>query len=452
MTTPAPARQSYPRAIIPLGVVSLLAWMGLAAAGDLTGRIPLFLVLYGVAFAGYTLLLWLTHWGDRIRGRRALATVILFAILFRGAAIAAPPSLSTDLYRYLWDGRVSRSGVNPFRHPPAATELAPLRDEFHARINHPELPTIYPPAAQAVFLLVASIWPRPVGIKLVMGLLDLLALAGVAALLRAIGRPLGRVVVHAWCPLSILELSGMGHVDAIGIALLVAALLALVRERHRLALGALGAAILGKLLPVVLLPSFAVRTRVRTWWVLPLVLVAGFLPFFAGGVDPTTSLRTFAVHWRGNDVIFCGLVALAGSPAAAKLVAALAIAIVVLVCLVRRVTATTSALVAISTVLLLSPVLHPWYLTWLPPLLALRPSIAGVAWTGTVALAYLAWGRFSTTGVYEVAASVRALELGLPLVAAGLGVLLARREPARIAASDSTPRGAREWRRERRPI
>jgi hypothetical protein len=409
---------SLGRWVVWLGTASLLIWVGLAAAGDLTQRIPLFLLLYALLFAAYSVLLAVSRWGERLARGRGLEAALLFAVLFRVAAVTAPPSLSTDLYRYVWDGRVFISGVNPFRHAPDAPELVPLRDDLHTSINHPELPTIYPPAAQLVFASAARVWPRPAGFKLVMGLLDLLALAAVAGLLKAMRQPPGRLLIHAWCPLSILELSGMGHVDAVGIALLVAALLALERRRQGVALMALGASILGKLLPFLLVPTFLLRTRRRLWILLPLVLIAGFLPFYAGGVDPTVSLRTFALHWRGNDLLFSGFVWLTGSPLAAKASAALLIAVVVLFCLVRRVSPAATALVSVSAVLLVSPVLHPWYLTWLPPLLALRPSVPGVAWTGSVVLAYLAWSRFHTLGVYEVVPWVRALELLLPLAAA----------------------------------
>ena len=56
----------------------------------------------------------------------------LLALLF------APLVLSSDLYRYIWDGRVQRAGINPYLYPPSAPELAVLRDEHvYPRINRP---------------------------------------------------------------------------------------------------------------------------------------------------------------------------------------------------------------------------------------------------------------------------------------------------------------------------
>jgi len=108
----APAGDSGRRLVFGLGVLSLLSWGGLALAGDLAPRIPLFLGLYAVLFAAYALLLIRTGAGARLDcASRRLA--LLFAVAFRLAALAAPPTLYAELPRYLWDGRELASGENP---------------------------------------------------------------------------------------------------------------------------------------------------------------------------------------------------------------------------------------------------------------------------------------------------------------------------------------------------
>jgi hypothetical protein len=70
--------------------------------------------------------------------RRALWIVLGFAVLLRGLLLATPPFLSTDVYRYVWDGRVERAGVNPYRYLPADPALTPLRDAaVFPNINRP---------------------------------------------------------------------------------------------------------------------------------------------------------------------------------------------------------------------------------------------------------------------------------------------------------------------------
>jgi len=83
--------------------------------------------------------------------------------LFRVAVLESPIMLSSDLYRYLWDGRVQWAGISPYRYPPAAPELAPLRDEaVFPKINRPTKVTVYPPGAEAVFALAARIAPNSI--------------------------------------------------------------------------------------------------------------------------------------------------------------------------------------------------------------------------------------------------------------------------------------------------
>ncbi len=437
-----PAVFSRRRPVFILGSLSLAAWVGLAFAGDLARKIPLFLGLYGALFAAYTCLLVLTRCGERLEIGRGLRAMVVFAVLFRTAAALAPPSLSPDLYRYLWDGRVLVAGVNPYRYAPDAPEVVHLRDEHYSSINHRELPTIYPATAQLVFAAVAMLWPHPSGIKVAMALMDILILAALASLLAARRLPRGRLLVYAWCPLPILEFAGMGHVDAIGIALLVAALAAFARARYGRGLAALGGAILGKLFPLLLVPAFLSRSPRRSWIVLPLLLIVGVVPFLTPGVDPTTTLRTFIAKWRGNDVLFAGLLALTGSLAAAKVAALFLVVLTAALCH-RRASLEMTALAVMAAALLLSPVLHPWYITWIVPLLAVRPSVAGIAWTGSIALAYLAWSRFHATGEYAVAPAIRALELALPL-AAQAGAWRAGRRRAGADASGELELGAGE--------
>src|SRR5262249_55179633 len=74
--------------------------------------------------------------------------------------IPAPP-FSDDLYRYLWDGRVLRHGIDPYRSSPEDPALARLRDELWTRINNRELPTIYPPLAQVLFGLADGLAHAP---------------------------------------------------------------------------------------------------------------------------------------------------------------------------------------------------------------------------------------------------------------------------------------------------
>src|SRR5438132_7693875 len=106
-------------------------------------RVNFFLVLYGVLF-----LLWLAAWKAQTI---PLATLLGFAILFRLTLLPTIPSLSDDIYRYGWEGRIQRAGFSPYRHPPEAAELASLQDASWPRINHKNISTVYPMLSQLAF-------------------------------------------------------------------------------------------------------------------------------------------------------------------------------------------------------------------------------------------------------------------------------------------------------------
>ena len=132
--------------LLTAGVLIEACLIGILSQGDLRERVPFFLALFCGATALYLLAVW--------KSREApLWLVAVFGLLFRATLLPASPTLSDDIYRYVWDGRVQAAGINPYRYAPASEALAHLRDgTIYPGVNHREIPTIYPPAAQALFL------------------------------------------------------------------------------------------------------------------------------------------------------------------------------------------------------------------------------------------------------------------------------------------------------------
>jgi hypothetical protein len=231
----------------------------------------------------YALAAWVV-WRAGAR-RSTLLLVVVFAALFRLSVLFAPPFLSDDIYRYVWDGRVQAAGINPYRHIPAADALRFLRDtEIYPNINRRDYaPTIYPPLAQMVFFLTTRVSEGIGWMKAVMVLFEAAALYALVALLASFKLPRQRVLLAAWHPLAVWEIAGSGHLDALVICFIALALLARRRERDGLTGALLAAAALVKLFPLVLLPAFYRRRD----WRLPLAfgatLAAGYLPYLSVG-------------------------------------------------------------------------------------------------------------------------------------------------------------------------
>lgn len=223
-------------------------------------------------------------------GRATLPVALALALAMRALTLCSPPLLSTDLYRYVWDGKVQAAGINPYSYLPADPALAALRDAgagaeaIFPNINRADTaPTIYPPAAQAIFAAVGLLWPSIWGVKAAMLAFDLLGIAAALLLLRAAALPAERVLILAWNPLVVWEFAGGGHIDAAALALSGLALLAAARRHPALAGLALGAAVLCKLLPAGLFPAVWRRWNWRAPLALGGVIALGYACYAGSG-------------------------------------------------------------------------------------------------------------------------------------------------------------------------
>jgi hypothetical protein len=326
----------------------------------------------------YALAAWLVWRAD---ARRAtLLVVVGFAALFRLSVLFAPPLLSDDIYRYVWDGRVQAAGINPYRYVPADDALRFLRDaDIYPNINRRDFaPTIYPPLAQMIFFLATRVSEGVVWMKAVMVLFEAAGLYALAALLASFKLPRQRVLLAAWHPLVVWEIAGSGHLDALVICCVAFALLARRRGRESLTGALLACAVLVKLFPLVLLPAFY-----RRWsWRMPLAFCvafgAGYLPYLSVGARRVLG---YLPGYAGEEGLHSGeryflLQAARGlfGEARGATVAYVGFALVVMAalgawCLLKRESgerdyAWRAALLATAFTVLLSPH-YTWYFAWL---------------------------------------------------------------------------------------
>ena len=221
---------------------------GALSIGTLTLK-SWFVSITGVSAAVYMIAVMTVVY--RSGSRFGIWIVLLIAAAMRLPLIVSPPFLSTDAYRYVWDGRVQAAGVNPYRYFPGDPVLFSLRDDLvYPKINRAEYaPTIYPPMAQVIFAAVGFAWSSITGVKATMVGFEMLTVFCLVRLLAAAKMPPERVLIYAWNPLPVWAFAGNGHVDAAVIGLVSAALLLRVRHRDGLAGAALGLAIVTKFLP-----------------------------------------------------------------------------------------------------------------------------------------------------------------------------------------------------------
>jgi alpha-1,6-mannosyltransferase len=201
--------------------------------------------------------------------QHAMIWILVIAAALRAIAFVAPVGITTDAYRYVWDGRLQAAGVNPFLTVPADPRLNHLQDtSVYPNINGKETyPTIYPPLAQITFLIATRIHDSINGIKAMMMLIEAGIIAALIGWLSAVKLPRERVLIYAWHPLPLWEFTGHGHIDAVAVLCVTLAMFAAARGRT----GWAGAAFAGAAL-VKYWPAYLAAAIWQRWdWRMPLV-------------------------------------------------------------------------------------------------------------------------------------------------------------------------------------
>jgi len=335
---------------------------------------------------------WLRRRGGRWR-IFLLATGVAFRLV---VGLLHPPDLSLDVSRYAWDGYLATHGISPFAYPPAAPELIPLRTEFFPDITYKEIPTIYPPVAQAFFALAAFIQPGTGMVRVLLIAVDVGVLLLLALLLRRTGLPDGHLLVYAWSPLPVVEIASSAHVEPLGVMALLLTALALAAGKPLRAGAAFACAVMAKVAPLITAPLLLRRGG----WKAALAAVAtGLLllaPYLSAGWKLVAGLGEYAGRWRANDFIFAGLETILPATVNTRYVVMVLIAAYAGVRALRpdregpvALGFLRDALRVLMVALLLVPTLHPWYLLWVLPLLSFAPSPAWLLLCSTVVLSYL---------------------------------------------------------------
>ncbi|MGQ0605189.1 MAG: glycosyltransferase 87 family protein [Anaerolineales bacterium] len=450
--------------LLLLGAASVLPYAAALGLGDLRKHTPGFEVAYFGAFALYlvacALVLRMHHassFGKLGASRFTLFVIAAFAIVFRLILLPSSPTLSDDMFRYVWDGRVQAQGLSPYQYPPNAQELIELRQPVYGQywkfINRKESVTVYPPGAQLAY---AGLWrvvgDSVLGYKAAFVLAELLGAVLLMQLLKHFNQPPERVLIYLWSPLLIFEVAHAGHVDGLMLPLLIAAFWARVKDRHILLGVCLGAATAVKFFPALLLPALlpiswkdlrpALRTAAIFVATLALTYVPylftgpaiGFLPkYFDENFNLGLARTAFEVAdyfgWQRaltvNVVTFGGL-AVMGLAFTIRPAADARAALLRCVWLIGWFTLTTQNL-------------FPWYLLWLLPLIALfvepgklfgfklAPMTAWLVYSGTVMFAYVFFVRWR---VIPLAQAAEYWPLYGLLIAAGVARLLKRERQA----------------------
>jgi alpha-1,6-mannosyltransferase len=416
------------------GAVYLASTLALAVTQAPLGS-PVFFACAAAAGAAYLLML-ARVWNETIAPRRLLAAAFLLAVAFRAPSAASRVSADSDMVRYLWDGRIQLRGYNPYLVVPADPAMTALHTTETRRMPSLRTPTPYPPGAQLFFRLVVSIHDSTRAMKLALVLCDLMTTIVLWRWLACTGRSEWLAVAYAWNPLVVLEVAHSGHIDALGALWITASAYWLARRRTALASIAFVLAVATKLLPIVLVPLYWKRVRVRDALAGSALLAVLYLTFTRGGTLPFGAVPNVVDYIRFNGPLFKAIAWLFGSPHAAAFVA-VASGTLAAAWARWRLDAGDPAAWAwpMAIALACAPVIYPWYLLYLTPFLFTLATWPLTVWTLSVMATYSVWQISRNGGRWIVPGAVLWIEYALPVALAALTVFR-RVRPSQHAAAE----------------
>ncbi len=384
------------------------------------------LTLAGIAYLLAVRELFATPRSARIVSRRVVVIGLVLAAVWHIEFLRVPPGPDDDIHRYVWDGRLQRLGYNPYLVVPGDPAVVGLHTPETRNLNNPDLPSPYPAGAQLFFRAVTAIHESVFAMKLAFVICEFTIVFVLLDLMSKTRQGAHLVLVFVWNPLLAIEVAGSGHIDIVGALLLAVSAAALVRRWRTTAAVALGLAVAVKFLPVVLLPLYWRRIRIRDAALAAFVVGLLYVPFLNHGRIPAGSLGTYVQNFRFNGPVFAAL----DRVAPAQLLVGLAVIAGLGTASWLRSTRTDWSPDQFSwpmaASLLCAPAVFPWYLLWLLPFLTSTSTLLLILWTVSIIPVYVQWHLRALGRPWGALPGwVMLLEYGC-LAAAGAGMALRR--------------------------
>jgi alpha-1,6-mannosyltransferase len=405
-----------------LGVVLFVA---LAICAHNFSRIgePSFIIPLAAAGAVYLLAI-RELFSTAVLPRRVILFGLALAAVWQFQFLRMPPGLDDDIHRYLWDGRVQRLGYNPYIIVPSDPAAAGLHTSETRTLNNPEVPSPYPPGAQLFFRAVTAIHESAFALKVAFVICEVAIVFVLLDVLRRTGHGAHWVLAYAWHPLLATDVAGSGHVDIVGALLLLVSAAALLRRWRPVAAIAFALAVAVKFVPIVLLPLYWKRIRLRDGALAAAVFGLLYLPFLNRGRIPIGSLGTYVQRFRFNDPVFATLERLMAPQAVVVLAVIVGLLTAILMCRKSAEGFSDAFAWPMAASLFCAPVVYPWYMLWLLPFIRSVATVPIIIWTASIIPTYYVW-RLRTLGrPWLVPGWIMLLEYGSVAVAAAVIALL----------------------------
>ena len=346
----------------------------------------------GLTLAGIAYLLAIREFFARpIFPRRVLVFGLVLAAMWHIQFLRLPAGADDDIHRYVWDGHLQRLGYNPYIVIPSDPAVQGVHSPETRSLNNPDLASPYPPGAQVFFRAVTAIQESTFALKVAFVICDLAIVFVLLDLLRFANQGAHLLLAFAWNPLLAIEVAGSGHVDIVGALFVMVSLAALARRWRTTAAVGLGLAIAVKFLPVVLLPLYWKRVRIRDAALAAGVIGLLYVPFLDHGHIPMGSLGKYVHSFRFNGPVFAALHRVAPPQFLAGLAVVAGLAIATWLRSTAPKWSPEQFAWPMAASLLCAPVIFPWYLLWLLPFLTSASTLLIILWTVSIIPTYVMW-------------------------------------------------------------
>ena len=345
-----------------------------------------------------------------------LYSLIVLSLLVRLSFVGSNPIGSEDAFRYLWDGKVQSNGINPYLYTALDEHLNVLRSPLlPAAMNHADLKTIYFPLSQWIFYICYQISGEALwSYKVLYLFAEITTMAGLFLVLTKFSIPRKYLLLYALCPLPIIEFAVDAHLDAIGLPLFIFALFFYLSERKVFSYVLLGLSMSIKPVGLILIPGFLFMEKgwrnKLTAVIVPLITVGvQFIPYFFTS-NPFETLFAFTKDWSFNGIVFELFYRYFHDNQIARLYCAAILGVVLVLLNFKRKDFLEAGYFSIIFLMLLSPVVHPWYVSWLAVLLPIVRKWSGIVLAAVVSLTSFTVMNFKLTGVWTQYPIVLAFE------------------------------------------
>lgn len=388
-----------------------------------------------LAFAGIAYLLTVRElFATQRFPRRVVAIGLVLAGVWHVEFLRLPAGADDDILRYVWDGRLQRLGYNPYLVVPSDPSVKGLHTPETRNLNNSDLPSPYPPGAQLFFRAITALHESSFALRVAFAICDLAIVFLLLDILRLRQKGAHLVLAYTWNPLLAIEVAGSGHIDILGALLLVISVVALARRWRTLAAVAFGLAVSVKFLPIVLLPLYWKRVRIRDAVLAAAMVGLLYVPFLNHGRIATGSLGTYVHSFRFNGPVFAVLDQLAPPQLLAGLAVLVGLATATWLRRTSQEWTPEGFAWPMAATLFCAPVVFPWYLLWLLPFLTSGSTLLILIWTVSIIPTYIMWHLRATTGTWGALPGwVMLLEYGCVAVVAGIIGLRRLKGSARTA-------------------